>query len=109
MGEQDNLQAIMGLIINGGNAKSDAMEAIQAAKTGDFSLAEQKLEESDKALVEAHHSQTSMLTQEASGEDMKVTLLLVHSQDHLMNAITFRDMASEVVDVYKKMAGVTVD
>ena len=41
-----------------------------------------------------------MLTQEASGEDIKVSLLLVHSQDYLMNAITFRDMASEVVDVY---------
>ncbi|MED9788231.1 MAG: PTS lactose/cellobiose transporter subunit IIA, partial [Latilactobacillus curvatus] len=30
-------------------------------------------------------------------------------QDHLMNAITFRDLAGEVVDVYKKMAGVPVD
>jgi len=46
-----------------------------------------------------------MLTSEASGEKMDISLLLVHGQDHLMNAITFRDMAAEVVDVYKKMAG----
>lgn len=106
---QDDLQLIMGLIINGGNAKSDAMEAIQAAKIEDFDLADQKLKDSDKALVEAHHSQTSMLTAEASGEKANLSLLLIHGQDHLMNAITFRDMAAEVVDVYKKMAGVPVD
>ncbi|SBO16910.1 PTS lactose/cellobiose transporter subunit IIA [Carnobacterium divergens] len=105
MADQENLETIMGLIINGGNAKSDAMEAIHAAKKGDFELADQKLIDSDKALVEAHHSQTSMLTQEAKGDHVAVTLLTVHSQDHLMNAITFRDLAAEMVDLYKKMAG----
>lgn len=105
MGEPNNLEGIMGLIVNGGNAKSDAMEAIQAAKKNDFELAAKKLEDSDKALVEAHHAQTSMLTQEASGESVELSLLLVHGQDHLMNAITFRDLAAEVVDVYKKIAG----
>ncbi len=34
MQEQKNLEAIMGLIMFGGNAKSDAMEAIAAAKYG---------------------------------------------------------------------------
>ncbi|MGY3778424.1 PTS lactose/cellobiose transporter subunit IIA [Isobaculum melis] len=104
MSEQENLEQIMGLIINGGNAKSDAMEAIQAAKTGDFELADQKLADSDKALVEAHHSQTGMLTQEANGEPVPITILTIHSQDHLMNAITFRDLAGEMVEMYKKMA-----
>lgn len=109
MGQAIDVETIMGLIIHGGNAKSDAMEAIHAAKNDDFKLAEQKLEDSDKALIEAHHAQTSLLTQEASGEALTVSLLAVHSQDHLMNAITFKDLASEVVDVYKKIAGVPVD
>lgn len=109
MAEEQNLEAIMGLIINGGNAKSSSMEAIMAAKEGDFETAAAKLAEADAALSEAHNSQTDMLTKEASGDHMQVTLLTVHSQDHLMNAITFRDLAGEVVDVYKKMAGVTVD
>lgn len=34
--EQEQLMATMGLIINGGNAKSLAFEAIYAAKEGDF-------------------------------------------------------------------------
>ncbi len=44
-----------------------------------------------------------MLTKEAQGDHMKVTLLVVHSQDHLMNAITFRDLAGEMVDLYAKL------
>jgi len=31
-------------------------------------------------------------------------LLMVHAQDHLMNAITVRDLAIEFVDMYKKMS-----
>lgn len=89
--DQETLMAAMGLIANGGNAKSLAFEAIRLAKTGDIEGAREKLKESDKSLLEAHNSQTSMLTQEAQGDHMHVTLLVVHSQDHLMNAITFRD------------------
>ncbi|MGR3741301.1 PTS lactose/cellobiose transporter subunit IIA [Companilactobacillus sp. DQM5] len=99
----ENLEAIMGLIVNGGNAKSLAFEAIRAAKDGDFDLAEKKLKESDKALSQAHNSQTDMLTKEAQGKHAEVTLLSVHSQDHIMNAITFRDLAGEIVDLYRRL------
>lgn len=105
MDEQQNLEAIMGLIIYGGNAKSDAMEAIQAAKAGDFELADQKIADAESSLVQAHHSQTGMLTQEAQGESMTVTLLTVHSQDHLMTSITFTDLAKEIIDLYRKVDG----
>ena len=69
----------MGLIMYGGNAKSDAMEAIAAAKEGNFELADQKIADAEASLVEAHHSQTGLLTQEAQGNHMTVTLLTVHS------------------------------
>lgn len=101
--EQETLMAAMGLIANGGNAKSLAFEAIRLAKKGDIDGAREKLKESDKSLLEAHNSQTNMLTKEAQGDHMHVTLLVVHSQDHLMNAITFRDLAGEMVDLYEKL------
>ncbi|WP_265455330.1 PTS lactose/cellobiose transporter subunit IIA [Enterococcus sp. HY326] len=103
MEDQQNLEAIMGLIMYGGNAKSDAMEAIQAAKTGDFELADQKIADAEASLVQAHHSQTNMLTQEAQGNHMQVTLLTVHSQDHLMTAIAFTDLAKEIIDLYRRL------
>lgn len=97
------MEIVMGLIVNGGDAKSSAMEAIQIAKEGNFDDARKKLQESDEALRKAHSSQTSMLTQEASGNDIEVSLLMVHAQDHLMNAITFRDLAEEIVSVHEKI------
>lgn len=99
--EQKQLEVTMGLIINGGNAKSLSFEAIRAAKTGKIDEARAKLKEADEALVEAHNTQTDMLTKEAQGQHAKVTLLTVHSQDHMMNAITFRDLAGEMVDLYE--------
>jgi PTS system cellobiose-specific IIA component len=105
MGEmsQEQLEAIMGLIVNAGNAKSDAMEAIQAAKNGEFEEADEKLKAAEAALVEAHHAQTKLLTAEANGETLPITLLTIHSQDHLMTSITFNDLAKEVIDVYRRL------
>lgn len=105
MGEmsQEQLEAVMGLIVNAGNAKSDAMEAIQAAKNGGFEEADEKLKAAEAALVEAHHAQTKLLTAEAKGETLPITLLTIHSQDHLMTSITFNDLAKEVIDVYRRL------
>ena len=101
--DEKNLESIMGLIMFGGNAKSDAMEAIAAAKEGKLSLADQKIEDAKASLVEAHRAQTGLLTQEAQGDHMTVTLLTVHAQDHLMTSIAFTDLAKEFVDVYRRI------
>ncbi|EOT39923.1 PTS lactose/cellobiose transporter subunit IIA [Enterococcus columbae] len=103
---QEQMMATMGLIINGGNAKSSAFEAIYAAKEGNFAQAQEKLKEADQSLLEAHHAQTEMLSQEAAGQPIEVHLLTVHAQDHLMNAITFRDLANEVVAIHQELADI---
>ncbi|WP_125570513.1 PTS lactose/cellobiose transporter subunit IIA [Lacticaseibacillus songhuajiangensis] len=94
---------IMQLIMAGGNAKSAAMEAIRAAKAGTFDVADAKLKEADSFMVDAHNAQTGMLTKEAQGEHTEVSLLMVHAQDHIMNAITFRDLAGEIVELYRRL------
>ena len=101
--DQQNLEAIMGLIMFGGNAKSDAMEAIAAAKIGDFELADRKIADAEESLIQTHHAQTDMLTQEAQGNHMQVTLLTVHSQDHLMTSIAFTDLAKEIIELYRRV------
>ena len=103
MSEPKNLEVIMQLIMHGGDVKGKAIEAIEAAKAGDFEAATNKLKESEQALVKAHHSQTGLLTQEASGEAVEVSLLMIHGQDHLMTAIAFKDLAKEIIEVYKRM------
>ena len=54
MTEEEQMQITMGLIINAGNAKAFAVEAITCAKNGDFEGAKAKLKDADQALVEAH-------------------------------------------------------
>lgn len=103
MEEPKNLEAIMQLIMYGGDAKGKAIEAMSYAKTGDFVSANDSIASAETALIEAHHAQTGLLTQEASGDPVAVSLLMVHGQDHLMTAIAFKDMAKEIIDVYQKM------
>ena len=101
--EVNNLEAIMGLILNGGDAKNHALDAIKAAKAGDFNLAKEKMEDASKALVKAHKSQSEMLYKEANGKGDKLNLLMVHAQDHLMTSICFIDLAKEIIEVYEKI------
>ncbi|MGT2845947.1 PTS lactose/cellobiose transporter subunit IIA [Streptococcus massiliensis] len=104
--DESNLESIMGLIMHGGDAKGKAIEAIKAAKGRNFELAEKKLQEANQSLLLAHQSQTEQLAKEAAGQGISVSLLMVHGQDHLMNAITFIDLAKEVVDVYRELTRV---
>ncbi|WP_281165162.1 PTS lactose/cellobiose transporter subunit IIA [Liquorilactobacillus sicerae] len=103
MEDQNELKIIMGLIINGGNAKGAAVEAIRAAKRSDFATAQEKLDQADRFLKAAHDSQTNLLSDEADGKPHQVSLLLIHGQDHLMNAITFRDLAAEIIELYQQL------
>lgn len=101
--QEEYEEIVMGLIVSGGNARSLAMEAIQAAKTGDFDKAHALMEDCEKALTEAHNVQTEMIQKEIRGEHTPIMLLMVHAQDHLMNAIVVKEMAQEIIDLHRKM------
>jgi PTS system cellobiose-specific IIA component len=97
-------EVVFQVILHGGNGKSCAMEAIAAAKQGDFEEARAKLTEAGNALNEAHHIQTSLIQSEIRGEKTELSLLMIHAQDHLMNAITVKDLATEFVDLYENLS-----
>lgn len=94
-------RALMDLIIHGGNARSLAMSAMQAARERDFEKADELLSNCETELNAAHNGQTDLLQQEAQGNGIKISMLTIHAQDHLMNAITVKDLAKEMVNVYK--------
>lgn len=96
-------ELVMNLVVEGGNARSLAMEAIQEAKKGNLDRADELLKECDAALVETHNAQTDMIQAEIRGEHIPVMLLMVHAQDHLMDAMVVKDLATEIVDLYRKM------
>lgn len=94
-------ETIFQIILHGGNGKSLAMEAISLARQGDFTEAEKKLKESEAAINEAHQIQTDLIQNEAKGNKTDLSLLMVHAQDHLMTAITVKDLAKEIVNLYE--------
>lgn len=97
-------QVVFTIISFSGDARSSAMEAIQHAKDGEFSLAQDKIKDAEEKLGNAHKEQTQLIQSEARGDKTEISLLLIHAQDHLMNAITIKDMAKEFVELYEKMA-----
>ena len=100
----EQMAVIMTLIIFGGEAKSSAIEAIRAAKESDFDKADERIEAASKAIVEAHHGQTELLTKAANDEEVAVSIYMVHAQDHLMTGIAFVDLAREIIELYKVIA-----
>ncbi|KRO16944.1 PTS lactose/cellobiose transporter subunit IIA [Lacticaseibacillus saniviri] len=100
----EQMQVVMGLIMEGGNAKNFAMQAIQAAQAGNFEEADKQLKLADESLGKAHNIQTDMLTKEAQGEHTEVNLYMVHAQDWLMTSLTFKDMAATMIDLYHRLA-----
>jgi len=100
-----NYQEVMlQIIVNGGNARSYSMEAIQLAKADKVREAREVLVKAGEELAKAHIAQTKLIQDEASGNTVEVTLLMVHAQDHLMNAITVKDLAQEFVDMYERFS-----
>ncbi len=93
------------LVVNGGNGRSKALEAIKAARNNQMELADKLMEESNEAINKAHQFQTAMLQESLNPEEEKngegVNLLVVHGQDHLMDAMVVRDLAVEMIEMYR--------
>ncbi|AMO47438.1 PTS system N,N'-diacetylchitobiose-specific IIA component, Lac family [Kosakonia oryzendophytica] len=94
-------EVIMGLIINAGQARSLAYAALKQAKLGDCAAARTMMEQSRMALNEAHRVQTKLIEDDQGEGRINVSLVLVHAQDHLMNAMLARELVTELIDVHE--------
>ena len=84
-----------------GGARSCYIEAIQLAKQGKFEEARQQIADGDELFNQGHRSHAKLVQQEANGERVDVVLLLVHAEDQLMSAETFKILANEFIDLYE--------
>lgn len=91
------------IILNSGNARAMVHEAFEAMREGNYELAEQKLQESNDEFLKAHQAQTHLLHEYAGGKEVKVEIIMVHAQDHLMTTMTLREVALEMLELYKKV------
>ncbi|MBG6244469.1 PTS lactose/cellobiose transporter subunit IIA [Candidatus Symbiopectobacterium sp. 'North America'] len=102
--DSDFEELVINIIVNAGQARSHAIKAIECAARQEFGPAQELLEQATEALRVAHLAQTNLIEDEARGVHHPVTLLMVHAQDHLMNAITVKDLARQQVACYQHMA-----
>lgn len=84
-----------------GTARSLYIEAIQAAKKGDFTKADELINEGNEAFTQGHHAHAKLIQEEAGGTPTTMTLLLTHAEDQLMSAEAFKILCSEFIDIYK--------
>lgn len=91
------------IIAEVGSARSNFIEAIRYAKKNDFKQAETLMTLGSEYLVKGHKEHLELLQKEALKEDFQVSLMLVHAEDQLMSAETFKLLSEEFIDVYKKI------
>nr|WP_203723296.1 PTS N,N'-diacetylchitobiose transporter subunit IIA [Citrobacter freundii] len=96
-------EVVMGLIINSGQARSLAYGSLKMAKQGDFESAKAMMDQSRLALNEAHLVQTKLIEGDQGEGKMKVSLVLVHAQDHLMTSMLARELVTELIELHEKL------
>ena len=96
---------VMNLVVNSGEARSIAMEAIELARQGQFEEATAKIAQARETINAAHNFQTELVQKEINNDPVPMSLLMCHGQDHLMTAMVVIDLAEKFNEVYQKMAG----
>jgi len=96
-------QEIMSIILNAGDARSKSLLAFREARKGNYEKANEYLKNASESMSIAHKLQTTLIQKEITGEPQEVSMLMVHAQDHLMNAMTIRDMAIEFIEFAKEV------
>lgn len=99
----DNLELVsFQLISNVGEARSALFEAMRVAREEYFEEADKLVMDAEDSLIKAHESHSSLIMQEASGDKVQISLLLMHAEDQLITTELLKGMAKEVILTHKK-------
>ncbi|MBA5849970.1 PTS lactose/cellobiose transporter subunit IIA [Clostridium sp. cel8] len=94
-------EVIMNIIISAGEARAFAYEALHKANEGKYDEADDLMKKANEEIGKAHNVQTSLIQKEANGEKLDVSVLFVHAQDHIMTAISEKNLIKEIIDLRK--------
>lgn len=97
-------EQVMGIIINAGQSRSLCYEALQHAKNGEFVEANALLKEAQQFANQAHLVQTQLIEADEGTGKTKMTLIMVHAQDHLMTSMLAKELVTELIDLHKKIS-----
>jgi PTS system cellobiose-specific IIA component len=63
----------------------------------------QAMAESHEFVKHAHKIQTQLIGLDEGTGKLPVNLITVHSQDHLMNAMVIQDLATDMIELYRRL------
>lgn len=101
MDEEKKLELDMEIIAQAGEAKSAALEAIQAAKAKDFARATELLAVAEKSAYAAHNLHSDLLAYDANNGDLVINFLTMHAADHMTSADITLELAKEIVELHR--------
>ena len=104
---QEMESTVMELIIHAGEARSSAMQALQSARKHQWSEADALLDNARNAAREAHKIQTALIGADEGCGKIPVNLIMVHAQDHLMNAMLCRELVEELIFLHRQVQELT--
>ena len=93
---------IFNIIGFSGMAKYYASEALKSARKGNFEEADEFLKKSDEEFSKAQDSEGALAKNRNEVSKECGELILIHSQDHYMGTMTYRELAKEMVDMCRK-------
>ncbi|HHL2527466.1 TPA: PTS lactose/cellobiose transporter subunit IIA [Yersinia enterocolitica] len=94
-------EQVMGIIINAGQSRSLCYEALRSAKENNFADADDKMKEAEYYAKQAHLVQTKLIEADEGEGKTKMTLVMVHAQDHLMTSILAKELVTGLIDLYR--------
>ncbi|WEM41945.1 PTS lactose/cellobiose transporter subunit IIA [Photobacterium sp. DA100] len=101
----DQEAVVMNIIVNAGEARSLCFEALSLAKKQELDQARERLKQAKVCLNQAHLTQTQLIEADEGEGKVKMTLVMVHAQDHLMTTILAHEMATEMVSLHERLSG----
>ncbi|MDE1648606.1 PTS lactose/cellobiose transporter subunit IIA [Klebsiella pneumoniae] len=90
---------VMELIINAGESRSLAMQALQAARKGGWQDVDRLMQDASDAAKRAHDVQTMLIGMDEGCGKVPVNLILVHAQDHILTSMLARELIAELIEV----------
>ena len=96
---------LLEIISSASEAQRLAYEAFDWLEKKKYSRARQCIKEGRKAILPAHQIQSQLIAMEMEPENadkIRVSLLMVHAQNHLMSAIQTLDLTERMIALYMK-------
>lgn len=100
----------MNIIMPAGNARTAAMNSLDALMAGNLEKCDEELKKAKQFVKEAHKAQTDVLQSlaardyEGNKEPVVLPMLFVHAQDTIMTIMSEVHLVEKMEQMYRKLA-----